>query len=106
MIQYPSQNVERVYIEDQYWQYNEHRIPEPPEPEAPPYDVEWLGDLQDYMDIENFQIAGIIMLLTIIINFIGLPLILKKRKRMKRVLAKRAGKEPGDLDEDFQDFFN
>ncbi len=106
MIQYPSQNVERVYIEDQYWQYNEHRIPEPPEPEAPPYDVEWLGDLQDYMDIENFQIAGIIMLLTIIINFIGLPLILKKRKRMKRVFAKRAGKVPEDLDDDFQDFFN
>ena len=58
------------------------------------------------MDIENFQIAGMIMLLTIIINFIGLPLILKKRKRMKRVLAKRAGKAPEDLDEDFQDFLN
>ena len=104
--QYPSENVERVYIEDQYWQYNEHRIPEPPEPEAPPYDIEWLGELQDYMDIENFQIAGMVMLLTIIINFIGLPLILKKRKRMKRVLAKRAGKASEDLDEDFQDFFN
>ena len=58
------------------------------------------------MDIENFQIAGMVMLLTIIINFIGLPLILKKRKRMKRVLAKRAGKASEDLDEDFQDFFN
>lgn len=101
-----SANVKRVYIEDQYWQYNEHRIPEPPAPEEPPYGVEWLGDLQDYMQIEDFQIAGIIMLLTIMINFIGLPLILKKRKRMKRVLAKRGGKSSSDLDEDFQDFFN
>ena len=103
---YPSQNVERVYIEDQYWQYNEYRIPEPePEPE-PPYGVEWLGDLQDYMTIENFQIAGMVMLLTIIINFVGLPLILKKRKRMKRVIAKRAANAPSDLDDEFQDFFN
>ena len=103
---YPSQNVERVYIEDQYWQYNEYRIPEPePEPE-PPYGVEWLGDLQDYMTIENFQIAGMVMLLTIIINFVGLPLILKKRKRMKRVIARRAANAPSDLDDEFQDFFN
>ncbi len=104
LIDYPSQNVERVHIEDQYWQYNEYKIPEPPPPEEPPYDIEWLGELQDYMEIENFQIAGMVMLLTIIINFIGLPLILKKRKRMKRVLAKRAANQP-DLDDDFQDFF-
>ena len=106
LVDYPSQNVERVYIEDQYWQYNEYRIPEPePEPE-PPYGVEWLGDLQDYMGIENFQIAGMVMLLTIIINFIGLPLILKKRKRMKRVIAKRAANNPANLDDEFEDFFN
>ena len=76
-----------------------------PEPE-PPYGVEWLGDLQDYMTIENFQIAGMVMLLTIIINFVGLPLILKKRKRMKRVIARRAANAPSDLDDEFQDFFN
>ena len=46
------------------------------------------------------------MLLTSIINFVGLPIVLKQRKRMKRKLAKRANKEPEDLDEDFQDFFN
>ena len=106
IVEYPSQNVERVYIEDKYWQFNEHRIPEEPEPEEPPYGVEWLGDLEEYMGVENFQVAGMIMLLTILINFIGLPLILKKRKRMKRVLAKRAGNKPADLDDDFQDFFN
>ena len=101
-----SGNVKRVYVEDQYWQYNQHRIPEPPPPEEPPYGIEWMGELQDYMEVENFQTAGIVMLLTIIINFIGLPLILKKRKRMKRAIAKRAGDAPADLDEDFQDFFN
>ena len=46
------------------------------------------------------------MLLTIMINFIGLPLILKKRKRMKRVLAKRAANQPANMDDDFEDFFN
>ncbi len=106
LVDYPSQNVERVFIEDEYWQYNEYKIPEPPAPEEPPYGVDWLGDLEDYMSIGNFQIAGMIMLLTIIINFIGLPLILKKRKRLKRVIARRAGNQPADLDEDFQDFFN
>jgi len=103
---YPSSNVERVYVEDQYWNYNEYRIPEPPEPAEPPYGVEWLGDLQEYVEIENFQIAGMVMLLTIMINFIGVPLILKKRKRLKRILAKRSGNKPAATDEDFEDFFN
>ena len=63
-------------------------------------------DLQDYMGIENFQIAGIVMLLTVMINFIGLPLILRKRRRLKKIIAKRRNNQPGDMDEDFQDFFN
>ena len=105
-IDYPSNNVERVHIEDQYWSYNEFRVPEPPEPPEPPYGVEWFGELEEYIEIENFQIAGMVMLLTIMINFIGLPLILKKRKRMKRVLAKRAANQPANMDDDFEDFFN
>ena len=106
VVSYPSQNVERVYIEDEFWAYNQDQIPEPPEPEEPPYGVEWLGDLQDYMGIENFQIAGIVMLLTVMINFIGLPLILRKRRRLKKIIAKRRNNQPGDMDDDFQDFFN
>ena len=47
-----------------------------------------------------------VLLLTIMINFIGLPLILKKRRKLKRIIARRANNQPGDLDEDFQDFFN
>jgi hypothetical protein len=46
------------------------------------------------------------MLLTIVINFIGLPLILKKKKKMSRVLARRAGKKSGNEADDFEDFFN
>ena len=106
IISYPSDNVERVYVEDAYWEYNEYRIPEPPEPPEPPYGVEWLGDLQEYMEIETFQIAGIVLLMTIIINFIGLPIILKKKKRMSRVLSKRAANQPADMDDEFEDFFN
>lgn len=106
LVSYPSPNVVRVYINDEYWQYNQHRIPVPPEPEEPPYGVEWLGELEDYTAIENFQIAGLVLLLTIMINFIGLPLILKKRSKLKRIIARRANNQPADLDEDFQDFFN
>ena len=106
LVSYPSPNVVRVYINDEYWQYNQHRIPVPPEPEEPPYGVEWLGGLEDYAAIENFQIAGLVLLLTIMINFIGLPLILKKRSKLKRIIARRAKNQPADLDEDFQDFFN
>ena len=94
-----------MYIEDRYWDYNEYRVPEPPEPPEPPYGVQWLGDLNDYMQVETFQIAGIIMVLTIMINFIAVPLILMKRKRMARVLAKRAANQPRDLDDEFEDFF-
>ena len=90
---YPSQNVERVYIEDQYWDYNQHRIPIPPPPPEPPYGYDWLGTLVDDMEQSNFQIAGIIMLFTIIINFIGLPLILKKRKKLSKVIARRKSKD-------------
>ena len=101
-----SGNVKRVYVEDQYWQYNQHRIPEPPEPPEPPYGIEWLGDLEDYMEQENFQLAGIILLVTIVVNFIGLPIILKKRKRMARALSRRKNRQAENLDDDFEDFFN
>ena len=58
------------------------------------------------MEIETFQIVGLVLLMTIIINFIGLPIILKKKKRMSRVLSKRAANQPADMDDEFEDFFN
>ena len=105
LIDYPSPNVERVYVEDQYWEYNQERIPIPPPPPEPPYGVDWLGTLQDDIKQDNFQLAGIIMLFTIMINFIVLPLILRKRKRLKKVIAKRKGKKNID-DNEFDEFFN
>ncbi|MDP6869176.1 MAG: hypothetical protein QGI21_00175 [Candidatus Poseidoniaceae archaeon] len=104
---YNSKNVERVYIHDQYWDFNQHRIPEPePEPE-PPYGIEWLGELNDYMAKEDFQLAGVVMILTLMFNFIGLPLILKRRKKLIRVIKKRIARQSENegLD-DFDDFFD
>ena len=104
-IDYPSPNVERVFVEDQYWDFNQDRIPTPPPPPEPPYGVDWLGTLVDDMEQDNFQIAGIIMLFTILINFIGLPLIIKKRKRLSRLIARRKSKQNID-DNEFDDFFD
>jgi len=106
LVSHDSENVERVYVNDVFWEYNQDQIPEPPEPEEPPYGIEWLAELEDYSGVENFQIASMVMLLTIMINFIGLPLILKKRGRLKRMIARRKNNQPSDLDDDFQDFFN
>ena len=105
LIDYPSPNLERVYVEDQYWEYNQDRIPTPPPPPEPPYGVDWLGTLEDDIQQDNFQLAGIIMLFTIMINFIVLPLIIRKRKRLKKVIAKRKGKKNID-DNEFDEFFN
>ena len=101
---YPSANVERVQIEDTWWEYNQHIIPEPlPEPE-PPLGVDWLGDLEDSMERTEFQISGAVMVGLLVLNFILLPVILKKRKRLKRVLdARKRNQNPMSVD--FDDFF-
>lgn len=106
IIDYPSSNVERVYIEDQFWQFNQHLIPEPEAPPEPPYGIEWLGELEDFMEQDNFQLAGIVLLVVIIVNFIGLPIILKKRKRMVRIFKRREAKQSENLDDDLEDFFS
>ena len=101
---YPSDNVERVHIDDDWWTYNQHIIPEPePEPE-PPLGFEWLGDLEDAMETEEFQATGATMIGLIVLNFILLPLILKKRKRLKRVLDARK-RNQSMYSGDFDDFF-
>ena len=104
---YPSSNIERVNIQDEYWNYNSYRIPEPePEPE-PPLGVDWLGELEEDVESESFQIAGMVMLGILMMNFIGLPLILKRRKKLKRIIAKRISKVSTEFDEsEFDDFFS
>ena len=100
---YPSDNIERVHIEDDWWAYNQHLIPPEPEPPEPPLGVPWLQDLNDAMDVEEFQLSGIALLATIVLNFILLPLLLKKRKRLKRVMEARKRNSAATMD--FDDFF-
>ena len=104
---YPSPNVERVTIEDDWWVFNQYLIPEPePEPE-PPLGVPWLGTLNDYMQEDEFTTTGIASLIVLVLSIISLPLMLQKRKRLKRVIAarnRRAGiKTTAD---EFDDFFD
>jgi hypothetical protein len=56
------------------------------------------------MGVEEFQIAGAALLATILLNFILLPLMLKKRKRLKRVLEARKRNSAAATTE-FDDFF-
>lgn len=102
----PSANIKRVHVDDEHWTFNEWRIPEPPPPEEPPMGVQWLGDLEESMENKLFQIAGAIMLAIVMINFIGLPLVLKKRKRLAKVIARRKENAPKTYDDDeFDEFF-
>ena len=100
---YPSDNIERVHIDDDWWSYNQHLIPPEPEPPEPPLGIPWLQKLNDAMGVEEFQLAGVALLATIVLNFILLPLMLKKRKRLKRVIEARKRNSAAAMD--FDDFF-
>ena len=101
---YPSPNVERVHIDDDWWAYNQHIIPPEPEPPEPPLGIPWLQKLNEATEVPEFQIAGVALLATIVLNFILLPMILKKRKRLKRVLEARA-RNRFAAESEFDDFF-
>tara|TARA_B110000438_G_scaffold263258_1_gene275096 strand:- start:93 stop:674 length:582 start_codon:yes stop_codon:yes gene_type:complete len=103
---YPSSNVNRVNIEDLWWDYNQHIIPVPPVPEEPPLGVPWLGDLQDSMQKEIFLYSGGTFIMILLLSIILGPLILKKRKRLKRVIAARSRRKSAISDDDFEDFFD
>jgi hypothetical protein len=106
LVDIPSVNIERVHVDDEHWTYNEWRVPEPPAPEEPPLGVQWFGDLEESMEDQLFQITGAIMLAIIMINFIGLPLLLKKRKRLAKVISRRIANAPKTYDDDeFDEFF-
>ena len=100
---YPSPNIERVHIDDDWWTYNQHVIPPEPEPPEPPLGIPWLQKLNDATQVSEFQMAGVVMLATILLNFILLPLILKKRKRLKSVMEAR--KRNAAASTEFDDFF-
>jgi hypothetical protein len=103
---YPTNSI-RVSIEDEWWDYNQHLIPEPaPEPE-PPLGVEWLGTLTDYMGVQEFQLTGAAALLTLVTSMIFLPLIIKKRKRLARVMNARKNRANSQMTaQDLEDFFD
>jgi hypothetical protein len=105
---YPGSNVIRVHIDDEHWDFNSWRIPEPePEPE-PPMGSPWLGGLFEQMDNQVFQIAGMTMLGIIVTNFIGIPLLLLKNKKLKMKIKKKKGiiDDDDDLEDDLAEFFN
>ena len=103
---YPSPNVERVHIEDDWWAYNQHVIPEPePEPE-PPLNNEWLGNFSDSLDHQEFQTAGIVTLITLCFGVIMLAFISKRLKRLKRVISARNRRlAANSMASEFDEFF-
>lgn len=105
-VNYPVNSI-RVVIEDQWWDFNQHLIPLPtPEPE-PPLGVEWLGTLSDYMAVDEFQTTGVVALITLVISMISLPLLIKKRKRLKRVVNARNRRSGArETADEFEDFFD
>jgi hypothetical protein len=103
---YPSANVERVHIENDWWAYNQHVIPEPePEPE-PPLNSEWLGNFSDSLDQQEFQTAGIVTLVTLCLGVIMLAFISKRLKRLKRVIGARNRRlAANSMADEFDEFF-
>ena len=103
---YPSANVEKVYIEYDWWSYNQHVIPEPePEPE-PPLGSEWLGNFTDRLEQQEFMTAGIVTLSTLCIGIIMLAFIAKRLKRLRRVVAARNRRLAAEsMADEFDDFF-
>ena len=95
----------RVHITDQWWSYNQHLIPPEPEPPEPPLGIPWLQQLNDDMQSEEFQLSGGVLLATIVLNFILLPLLLRRRKRLKRVMEARKRNAAMASMNEFDDFF-
>jgi hypothetical protein len=102
---YPSDNIERVHIENEWWAYNQHLIPSEPEPPEPPLGIPWLQQLNDDMQSEEFQLSGGILLATIVLNFILLPLLLRRRRRLKRIVEARKRNAAMASINEFDDFF-
>ena len=59
------------------------------------------------LEQEEFKIAGAVVLITVCLSFIMLPLIIKKRKRLKRVVDARNRQRLTDsMADEFDDFFD
>ena len=102
----PNENILRVKIEDQWWDYNQHLIPEEPAPPEPPLGVPWFQDVVDYTKVGEFQTAGIAVLVLVVLNALFIPITIKRRARLKRVIAARKRNQATrNMADDFEDFF-
>ncbi len=102
-----TENIERVHVDDQYWKYREYLVPEPPPPPEPPYGVEYLGTVEDFLQDESFQIAGMTFLVLLCLNLIGLPLLRRRVKSFKRKMGVYSGDDADDeFADDFAEFFS
>ena len=102
-----SGSVVGVTVSESFWEYNQHLIPEPPAPEEPPLGIEYLGELDSWIDDERFQTIGLVTLALFCLNMIALPIILKKRKLVKRKLASKAKWDGEDeMEDDLASFFS
>ena len=102
-----SGNSVGLLIEDQWWEYNQHLIPEPePEPE-PPLGSPWVGKLLDGMASDSlFQSALGVLLLAFVTVAIGLPVLRGRHRRLKRIVAARIRQQQANMvAEEFDDFF-
>ncbi len=105
-VDYPVNTV-RIVIKDQWWDYNQHLIPIPPPEPEPPLGVEWLGTLSDYMEVDEFKTTGMIALITLVMSMISLPILIKKRKRLSRIMKARNRQSGARITADeFEDFFD
>ena len=101
-----SENILRVKIEDQWWDYNQHLIPEEPAPPEPPLGVPWLQDVLDYTEVGEFQTAGLAVLILVVLNALFIPVTIKRGARLKRILAARKRNQATrNMADDFEDFF-
>ena len=103
----PSENILRVKIEDQWWDYNQHLIPEEPAPPEPPLGVSWFQDVLDYTEVGEFQTAGIAVLILVVLNALFIPITIKRGSRLKRILAARKRNQATrNMADEFEDFFD
>ncbi len=102
----PSENILRVNMQDQWWDYNQHLIPEEPEPPEPPLGIPWLQNVLDYTKVDEFQTAGMAVLLLVVLNALFIPITIKRRARLKRILAARKRNQATrNMADEFEDFF-
>ncbi len=101
-----SENILRVKIEDQWWDYNQHLIPEEPAPPEPPLGVPWLQDVLDYTEVGEFQTAGLAVLILVVLNALFIPVTIRRGARLKRILAARKRNQATrNMADDLEDFF-